>query len=211
MSLNDKKLQDQRTAAEEKNRKAADTRKSLLGEIRDRLIENTQFMKSSADRWDQSLKLRWLRKLGTEMTVIVRKTFAINFAIYRTVSEIQASLPSHLERTMWQQPFELEDAIGRVFPVHLQFICTWDSFDYVLETNFRNLQGHKKILNKDFVLQERATKRDISRDLPWERAFLPGQKIEMSMIFTDSRDDRQQCCPGCQEECSECSEAGTQW
>ncbi|KAF8847149.1 hypothetical protein BDZ45DRAFT_540254, partial [Acephala macrosclerotiorum] len=159
------KLEARQQAAVERSQEIADTQKSLLLIICDRLAENTQILKSTADRFDQGLKLLWLRKLGTEVTGFVKKIFIVNIAIYRIVSEIRASLPSHLERSLYQEPFHLEDAIGRVFPVHLQFISTWDAFDAVLETRFRNLQGHKKILDKDFVLQERATKRDISRDL----------------------------------------------
>ncbi|KAE8445827.1 hypothetical protein EG329_012750 [Mollisiaceae sp. DMI_Dod_QoI] len=210
VSLNDKKLQDRQTASEEKDQKAAETQNSLLLVIRDRLVENTELIISTTDKLDQGLKLLWLRKLGTELMVLVKKIFMVNIAIYRTVSEIRASLPSHLERPMYQEPFHLEDAIGRVIPVHLQFISTWDAFDSVLETRFRNLQGHKKILDKDFVLQERTTKRDISRDLPWEGAFLPGQKIDMSMVFVDSRDERQKCCPGCRKVCEDCPQTGTQ-
>lgn len=206
MTLNEKKLEARHQASEEKGQKDIQNQNSLLLTIRDRLAENAQLLKSTADKFDEGLKLVWLRKLGTELTGFVRK-----ITIYRTVSEIRAILPSHLERTLYQEPFHLEDAIGRVFPVHLQFISTWDAFDCVLETQFRNRQGHRKILDKDFVLQERATRRDISRNLPWEGAFLPGQRIDMSMIFIDSQHDKQKTCPGCQKVCDDSCEAETQW
>ena len=113
----------------------------------------------------------------------------MNVVIYRTVVDIRTILPSRLERTLIQEPFLLEDAIGRIAPVHMQFIASWDAFDSVLETRFRNLQGYKKIVSKEFVLQERSTKQDVSRTTPWEGAFLPGQRVDISMVFTNSRGD----------------------
>jgi hypothetical protein len=98
----------------------------------------------------------------------------MNVAIYRLVVDIRALLPSRLERTLVQEPFLLEDATGRISPVHLQFIASWNAFDAVLETRFRDLQGYKKMVCKEFVLQERSTRQDISRTRPWEGAFLPG-------------------------------------
>ncbi|KAF4634736.1 hypothetical protein G7Y89_g3360 [Cudoniella acicularis] len=57
MSLNDKKLQDRQTATEEREWNGAETRKSLLTEIRDCLVENTQLIRSGAERLDQNLGL----------------------------------------------------------------------------------------------------------------------------------------------------------
>jgi hypothetical protein len=81
------------------------------------------------------------------------KIFAMNVVTFRIVAEIRASLPNHSERSLIQEPFILEDAIGRITPVHLQFIASWDAFDSVLEKRFQNVQGHEKVLSKDFVLQ----------------------------------------------------------
>jgi hypothetical protein len=48
--------------------------------------------------------------------------FIINVATFRMVSELRTALPSHLERTLIQEPFSLEDALGCISPVHSQFI-----------------------------------------------------------------------------------------
>jgi hypothetical protein len=55
----------------------------------------------------------------------------------------------------------LEDAIGRIAPVHLQFVTSWDAFNAVLEIRFRDLQGFKKVKDKQYGLRNKATKRDV--------------------------------------------------
>jgi hypothetical protein len=183
----------------------------LLATIRDQLAENAFLIKSTADSLNDSLKLMWVRSLGFELKAFMGRIFLMNVAIFRTVSEIRASLPSHLERTLIQEPFILEDAIGRIAPVDLQFITAWDAFDSVLEVRFRNIQGYRKIVDKDFVLQDSATKREISRKLPWEGAFLPGQRVVMSIVFKDGPESSHTRCPGCQLTCGSSSEFGVQW
>lgn len=158
----------------------------------------------------RALKLDWLRNWGSEVKEHLGKLFILNVDIYRTVIRIQAAL-SYVDRGPQLEAFILEDAIGRTAPVTLQFITSWEALDGVLETRFRNLQGHAKIVSKEFVLQERITRRDVSRDGPWEGAILPGQKIEMSIVFTDARNDKQTSCPGCQQACEIHSESGIQW
>ena len=122
----------------------------------------------------------------------------MNVAIFRTLLEIRASLPSHLERGLIQEPFLLEDAIGRISPVHMQFITSWAAFDSVLDMRFRNIPGHSKILSKEYILQDHASRRDINFHQPWEGTFLPGQKVDMSIMFDDVREEVALSCPRCQ-------------
>lgn len=111
----------------------------------------------------------------------------ISLATYHVVSNIQESLASPLERySLIQEPFILDDALGRIAPVHLQFITSWGALDKVLQLRFKGMQGSGKVKRKEFALQERATGREISRRLPWETAFRPGQTVEMSLIFRES-------------------------
>ena len=46
--------------------------------------------------------------------------------IYKAVVSLQTSLPVQLERTWTQDPAILEDALGRVTPVHLEFLDSWE-------------------------------------------------------------------------------------
>ncbi len=54
----------------------------------------------------------------------------------------------------------------------------------VLKSNMRNTKiGPRKIDRGEFVIQETSTKRDIDLASDWDLCFLPGQRVEMSMIF----------------------------
>jgi hypothetical protein len=186
----------------------------LLRDIQARLDENTHLLKSSNSYTESlagALKLDWLRTLGSELKGLMGRILVMNFAIFRAVLEIRASLPSHLERSLIHEPFLLEDAIGRIAPVHMQFITSWEAFDSVLDVRFRNIPGHPKILSKEYILQDHATRRDISRDGPWEGTFLPGQRVDMSMLFDDTWEDSCMSCPRCQRDCDSPSQTEVQW
>jgi hypothetical protein len=161
---------------------------SLIVEVRDRLVENNTLISA-----------------GNAV------------ATYKAVIAIQSGgFPSALERTLVQEPFVLEDAIGRMSPVHMQFISSWDAFDAVLEMRFQNMQGHRKVQNKEYVIQECSTRREIRRDLPWEVSFLPGQRVDMSLIFEkEERGSVQKnteiSCPRCQAVCTGLLDADIQW
>ena len=61
----------------------------------------------------------WFRQLSSEMKDHTRRTIATNIAIYKTVTNLQGMLPSFLERSLDQEPFVLEDAIGRIILIYL--------------------------------------------------------------------------------------------
>ncbi|KAL5348141.1 hypothetical protein ACLOAV_006621 [Pseudogymnoascus australis] len=207
-----RRLEGRQAAAEERTQADLLAQKTMLEHIQDRLQENTQLVasiSSNAASIASLLKLGWLRRMGFVVKEYLADIMTVNMSIYQTVIRIQAAIPYNSQGPI-TDIFMLEDAIGRTTPVTLQFINSWDAFDNVLETRFRNLPGHLKILHKEFVLQERATMREISRIEPWEGAILPGQKIDMSMVFTDTRSETRMPCPGCSHTCDNYSDAGTQ-
>lgn len=114
---------------------------------------------------------------------------------------LQLAVPGYSERILIHQAFILEDAIGRVTPVHLQFVNSWEAFDAILEARFRGIQGLRKIQSKHFTLQEKKTGREVSREWNWEGAFISGQHIDMSLIFQHEAQDHsvrsEECCPSC--------------
>ena len=130
---------------------------------------------------------------------MVNRGIKLNLATYRAVLSIQGSLSHSMDRTLIQDPFILEDALGRVAPVHLQFITSWKAFYAVLTTRFEGLPGHDKIERREFALQERVTSREISSNEPWEIAFRPGVSVCMSLVFQrDAKTaDSQSHCPYC--------------
>ena len=61
--------------------------------------------------------------------------------------------------------------------------------------------GPEKIDRGEFVLQEACTKQDIDLEKHWDSCFLPGQRVEMSMIF-QLPDHPSSTCPSCRTICS---------
>lgn len=50
----------------------------------------------------------------------------VNLLTYKAVISLQTSIPAQLERCWTQDPAILEDALGRVSPVHLEFLDSWE-------------------------------------------------------------------------------------
>lgn len=205
LALNKNDVKNQLQQLELRHEARTSDQKTLLLDIRDRINNATHQITSGSvtlSKVADALRLDWLRQLGSELKSLMHRVVATNIATYHAVVSLQSVLPSRLERTLIEEPFILEDPIGRIAPVHLQFVTSWDAFNSILEIRFRNLQGFKKIKNKQYELQEKATQRDIDQSRAWERAFLPGQRIEMSFVFrndeSSTKDANTTTCPGCQ-------------
>ena len=56
-------------------------------------------------------------------------------------------------------------------------------FEAVLEARFRQCPGHQKITRKEYVLRSKTQDNDIERTSDFRRCFLPGRRVEMSIIF----------------------------
>ena len=159
----------------------------------------------------EGLRLDWIRGFVKDIKSFMARIFFTNIAIYRAVLEIRGHLPSHLERSLYQEPFLLEDAIGRIVPVHTQFVSSWEAFDSVLQSRFRGLQGYELVRKRRYVMQDSATMRTVDQRGPWEASFLPGQKVLMSMLFEDAEKYRRNCCPNCQTPSLDPQDSETQW
>lgn len=53
----------------------------------------------------------------------------------------------------------------------------------VLISHFRTLPGSRKVLKREYSIEDSATQCNFSRDQPWPFFSRPGRKIDMSMIF----------------------------
>lgn len=179
-----------------------------LEEIRNRLDQNTtriEACNASTKGLADTLRLQWLRDLGSELKSTIQKIFLLNVHTYRTVLAVHARLPMEAERSMvqFQEPLVFEDARGRIFPIHTQLIETWRIFDAVLESRFEGIPGYQSVRQKSYVLQNRLTKEDVSRQTEFCNAFLPGQKVDMSVILKDILESNRSSsssssCPRCQ-------------
>lgn len=164
-------------------------------------IQNNSALASSMTSIVRAMSHQFSR--FTDMLVSVKSMlslgFKLNLATYRAVLSIQESLSHSMDRQLIQDLFILEDPLGRVAPVHLQFITSWKAFYTVLATRFEGLPGHDKIERREFVLQERATSREISGKEPWEIAFRPGASVCMSLVFQQDVEitESSSHCPNC--------------
>ena len=124
----------------------------------------------------------------------------------------QQGIPQKLGKTWQQEPMVLEDALNRVFPIHLDFISSWDSFLFVLNGHFKDTAGEGKVARKEFLLFDQ-TGCAVSFHKPWHEAFTSGQRVSMAMLFTRRRVSRSSCplCladnddpTDCEVQCKEC-------
>lgn len=134
------------------------------------------------------------------------KILKTNLQLYDIILSMQANLPQQMER---QQPVLFLDACGRLSPVHLEFITSAEAFLAVLKIRFQDA-GLRKIEKGQFALEETRSKRQIDLRRPWQTCLLPGQKIDMSMIFSRVESARFTC-PGCQHEAGSKTTQDVEW
>jgi hypothetical protein len=72
----------------------------------------------------------------------------------------------------------------------------------VLKINFeKHGRGTEKIGKGEFAIQDSNSMTDVDLTGNWEKRFVPGQRVDMSMIFNRLRDsvsgDDDGKCPGC--------------
>jgi hypothetical protein len=148
MAINRKEMNSKLNDAERRDDATSTAQNTALDRIKDRIEHANQSIEagnSILGKLSEALRLDWLRQLGSELKTLMHGAIAVNFATYRAVIRLQTSLPSRLERGLIEAPVLLEDLLGRIAPVHLQFVTSWDAFNTVLELRFENIQGHRKM------------------------------------------------------------------
>lgn len=108
---------------------------ALLEEARDRLEENNALVSAGnaiTSKIKKTLRFEWFVQFGAEIIDFMLKIINIDIATYNIVISIQEVISGGLQRSLTHEPFILEDSIGRISPVHLQLIHSWDAFDAVL-------------------------------------------------------------------------------
>jgi hypothetical protein len=171
----------------------------------------------------RSTRANWLLQLGNDLKAVMFKIMAVNLVTYATVDRIQASvldiqlvLPTLARPLSDQRIFYLEDAIGRVSTITLDFITSWDALLAVLEVRFQGKPGIKKVRKKEYVLQNRATGKDVNFTQDWETVFRPGLWFDMDMVFQDFNDCDAETllgskCIRCHARSEEPRELGSTW
>lgn len=80
----------------------------------------------------------------------------------------------------------------------------------MLEVRFRQMPGHGKVQRKEYALESDRTNQDIDNALAFRRWFLPGQEVDMSMVFDDFV-RRTTSCPGCGMIATEPTDSKLKW
>ncbi|KAJ4138414.1 hypothetical protein NW768_002243 [Fusarium equiseti] len=93
-----------------------------------------------------------------------------------------------LDRGLTDEYFVLEDITGRMFPIHFRTITSWAVLEFILSERFKGKKGARRVQRKLYSLRESNTQREIDGSIPWESAFLPHQKITMSLICKEADD-----------------------
>jgi hypothetical protein len=175
------------------NSKAHETSITQLREHVDKGITQSE---NTVKSIREDLKLGWLRQLGSELKGVVSQIFTMSGTTLSAIQRIEQRLPSHSEMTLIRT-FTLEDAIGRITRVDMVFVSSWDAFDAMLEGCFREFPGHKMVARKQYVFQDQKTNREIKRSIPWSGALVPGQYINVGLIFRERSSKNKRFCPYC--------------
>lgn len=145
-------------------------------------------------------RLDYVSSLGISLKHSTSRIISIVLLISSELSGIRRAI-TRLERPLSEEHFTFEDATGKVFPVHLRTITSWEAFEYIIVDRFKGKKGAHRTQRKQYSLQERATRRAINRSITWESAFLPYQKVEMSLMCREAQNDTvarsSPTCPRC--------------
>jgi hypothetical protein len=137
------------------------------------------------------------------------KIWIMSFRSYRILVDLQSRVPREFEPCWIQEPLILTDALGRVAPIHLELVNSWEVFDAVLSARFLNVPGGQKIERKEYAIQDRSSQQDIERSYSFGSGFLPGRRIDMVMIFKTQHSGAS--CPGCGLRSDAESSEATMW
>ena len=85
---------------------------------------------------------------------------------------------------------------------------TSQAFETILEMRFRDLPGHRKIMQKEYALRSSLINKDIDSSIQFNHCFLPGQYYDMSMIFNARAHNS---CPACQKQSDEALDTRVTW
>ena len=161
----------------------------LLVQQAEMIASVCQTVTATPTRQDQSIQ------------TLVQQLLECNLKVYSTILEMEAMIRSHLPpQVERQQPVYFEDAHGRVFPLHIEFVDSFTTFQAVLELKFIDVPGLAKIRRQEYVVGVAGSGRVLDmRKQPWGLVFTPGERLDMSMVFHSQYEKPHEVrtCPAC--------------
>ncbi|KAH0557146.1 hypothetical protein GP486_005062 [Trichoglossum hirsutum] len=155
--------------------------------LSDKLDQNTAMLQTQSELL-KSVQTSLTKTLNTKQKQFFR-------AVINSITQFRSSLEWIPPQVIFQRPVEFLDACGRLAPFHLEFINSSEAFLAILKVRFKHA-GLRKIEKQEFTLQETGSKRQLDLSAPWDSVFLPGQKVDMSMVFWRETFPRGGC-PSC--------------
>ncbi|KAE9373815.1 hypothetical protein N431DRAFT_504374 [Stipitochalara longipes BDJ] len=195
---NQQSLQHQFESTKDTNDEKSEEQLALLGQLNHTLAEQTRRLEAQGNTTTRlAERMKYFMGLGTELKAFMRRIWMLSFRSYNILLDLQRRVPPEFEKCWIQEPLILTDAIGRVAPVHLELINSWEVLESVLAARFRNIPGgERKIEDKEYALQDRKSLKDLERNVPFEACFMPGGYVDMAMIFQGGQ-IRGNSCPAC--------------
>jgi hypothetical protein len=143
-----------------------------------------------------------VNRLGVDLKRSTSQIISMMFTITGDLSSIRAII-MRLDRGPSDEYFVLDDITGRAFPIHLKTITSWEMLDFLLKERFKGKKGARRIQRKLYSLQEDNTHRGVNWSTPWESAFLPYQRVTMSLMCKEAKanstgEKEASSCPFCQ-------------
>jgi hypothetical protein len=83
-------------------------------------------------------------------------------------------------------------------------------FDMIITKRFEKHPGHRKIQEREYAIEEDSSGHEINRSMDLAMCLRPGQKIDMSVLFSENNATGN-ICPRCKTESAALSETRTQW
>ena len=131
-------------------------------------------------------KIAFLTQTTLEIKQSISNVASTVISLSLELSSFRLLLMSFRRGPVDEYYFTVEDALGRVFPVHLNTITSWDAFAFVLSEKFRGAPGARRVRDKRYRLIEYATRREVDQTKHWAKAFRPHEKIVMSLLCKES-------------------------
>lgn len=154
----------------------------------------------------------YIVKLGTDLKTLAWNIWTLNFKTYDAVVDLQSRIPKEFGPCWIQEPFILTDALGRVAPIHIELINSWDVFENVLKARFVDLPGEGKVARGEYAVHEPNMERDIERWQPFATCFPPGHRLDMMMVFKEDVGHlSRNSCPVCSATSRENSLSAARW
>lgn len=161
-------------------------------------------------RQTQASTEAWISFIGHQIVSRLQVVHRSSIELKKSVDQIIAMMSTisgdlgiirgivmRLDRGPDDEYFTLEDITGRKFPIHLRTITSWAVLEFILSERFRGKKGARRVQRKLYSLRESNTQRQVDGSMPCESAFLPHQKITMSLMCREAAGSAVTSCPFC--------------